>query len=82
VPALRSAEDDFSAADYDESDYSDPSDTVAVVATTQNAESTMSDTAAATVGGDEAAPRSPRGLSSSATKTSAPVPGRTIPETH
>jgi hypothetical protein len=61
-------------------EYEDPSDTVAVVAMgTKASESTMYETAAAAVGGDGAAPGSPRGPSSSATKTSAPVPSSKMP---
>lgn len=57
-------------------DYMAPLNTVAVVAMGKKAsESTKNETAAAAVGGDGAAPGSPRGSSSSATSASAPVPG-------
>jgi hypothetical protein len=59
-------------------EYMAPSNTVAVVAMgtkPEASESTKNETAAAAVGGDGAAPGSPRGSSSSATSASAPVPG-------
>ncbi len=51
VPALRSAEDDFSAADYDEVRLFGPVRYRGGGRHDKEAESTMSDTAAATVGG-------------------------------
>ena len=61
-------------------EYAEPPDTVALVTTgTKASESTQYETAAAAVGGDEAAPESPRGSFSSASKTSAPAPSSTSP---
>jgi hypothetical protein len=63
-------------------EYVAPSNTVAVVAMgTRASESTKIETAAAAVGGAGlgAAPESPRGSSSSATNTSAPVPSGKTP---
>ena len=85
--SLRYGTDGMSAADViaaavasasldDELEYAGPSDTMAMVAMAKKAsESTKNETAAAAVGGDGAAPDSPRGSSSSATSASAPVPG-------
>ena len=57
-------------------EYMAPPNTVAVVAMgTKASESTKNETAAAAVGGDGAAPESPRGSSSSAMSATAPVPG-------
>jgi hypothetical protein len=67
-----------SASDDGRFEYVAPSNTVAVVAMgTKASESTKNETAAAAVGG--AAPESPRGSSSSATNTSAPVPSGKTP---
>ena len=89
VPSLQCGEDGFSAADliaaavnasFDGVEYSDPSDTVAMVAMdTKASESTTSKTVATAVGADEAALRSPRGSSSSAMQTSAPAPRSPMP---